>query len=384
MRSRLLVAIVASLAGPVLFVSGLGVARAGTSSISGQRSVAAKARQGHSAQAPSNQPAWANRGPAVAGDGQGFVHAAWENTSGQLAVALRNTSGNWTTHNLGFGPLGSQPSETATAQVTNGQNWHYVFWSGRGDNALNMAYWGSNGGWTGPVTIPNTADSVPKEPAAAFINGTGNTSTIYVFWAGADNDIDYMHSSMPWDTTSWHGPFEAVHGSNNTPIGPVVGAPAAAGNCGTNAGCDTSAPVYWTADQNTVSRSIFNPGTNMWPAPVTDNKTSSLGSEPSAVSDIFGQGSTVAFRGSGGSADLFTITDGYSFGFGPQLNTGVGPLASAPAIGVIAPGGTVTNETWFYLWRGTNADLWAVHQNPPGTISNPNDVGGQICASQQC
>src|SRR5215469_6319350 len=90
MRNRLLVAMVASLAALVLFVSGLATARASTSSTSGQRSVAAKAGPDRVALAPANQPAWANRGPAVAGDLQGYVHAAWENTAGQLAVALRD------------------------------------------------------------------------------------------------------------------------------------------------------------------------------------------------------------------------------------------------------------------------------------------------------
>ena len=383
--NRLLVAMVASLAGPVLFVSGPGVARAGTSSISGQRSVTAKVRQGHSAQAPSNQPAWANRGPAVAGDAQGFVHAAWENTNGQLVVALRDTSGNWTIHNLGFGPLGSQPTETATLQVTNSQNWHYVFWSGRGDSALNMAYWGSNGTWTGPVTIPNTADMVPGQPAATFINGTGTDSLIYVFWAGADKDIDYMYSSKPWDTSSWNGPNEAVYGPSNTAIGPVVGAPAAAGNCGSTTSCQFHAPVYWTADQNTVTRSVYDPSPSLstWQAPVTDNNTKFLGSEPSAVSDKFAEDSSVAWRGSGGSADLFIMTDTYgNNAFTTPFDTGVGPLDSAPAVGEI--GTDLKSAQFFYLWRGTNADLWTAHTMFGGGFSTPFDVGGQICAGPQC
>jgi hypothetical protein len=383
MRNRFLVAMVASLASPVLFVSGLATARASTSSTSGQGSVAAKAGHGQAAQVPATQPQWAPRGPAVAGDQQGFVHAAWENTNGQLAVALRDLSNppNWTTHNLGIGPLGSQPTEAATLQVHDGQNWHYVFWRGRSDNGLNMAYWGSNGQWTGPVNIPNTADKVSSEPAAAAPYTGGDQ--IDVFWAGNDNDIHYMSSSTPWDASSWSGPFKAVYGSNNTAIGPVSGAPAAAGTCTGQTGCETNSGVYFTADQNTVSRALYDPLVgDHWAAPVTDSTTSNLGSEPSAVSNVYGKGAEIAWRGSGGSADLFTITDNYSVFSSPKNNTSISGLSSAPAVGIIAPNGALST-TWFFLWRGTNADLWDT-RTVTGGLSSPFDIGGQICAGQQC
>jgi hypothetical protein len=362
-------------------LSGLATAHAGTSSTSRHSSVSATARQGRNAQSANTQPQWANRGPAVAGDLQGYVHAAWENTAGQLAVALRDLNGNWTSHNLGIGPLGSQPTEVATPQVYQGQNWHYVFWQGRGDSALNMAYWGSNGQWTGPVKIPNTADQLNSQPAAAGPYTGGDL--IDVYWTGNDNNIHYMYSGTPWDASSWKGPFKAVYGPNNTPIGPVVGAPAAAGTCTGQTGCNTTSPIYFTSDQNTVTRALYDPLTDTWSAPVTDNNISSLGSEPTAVSDVFAKASVISWRGSGGSADLYTMMDNYADFSSPLNSTSISPLDSAPAVGIIAPNGAVST-TWFFLWRGTNADLWDAREDSTG-MHGPYDLGiGQICPSPQC
>ncbi len=279
-------------------------------------------------------PTWVGRGPSAAGDQDyGYVYAAWEGTSGYLNESTRNpNNGDWTSQRLTqMGTIGSQPSIAVTAQVHNGQNWQYIFWQGTTNQTLKMAYWGT-GGWNGPFTIPGMG-VIGSQPMAVHENNAGQPGTIVVYWTGTDGNIRYAYSNTPYDTSSWSGPFLAKNGANN--MGPVFGTPAPSGTCGSSASC-VDDWVFWVgANTGYLREADYDPRLNQWTAgPSTVSTCCQPGSPPSAVSTKLEPTENVAWRGSGGTADLWVMTDDNYHT--PVITDyhGISGLASAPAVAV--------------------------------------------------
>jgi hypothetical protein len=370
--------VMAGVAGAALVLSLAGTAGA-TVNTSARSSAAA--RSGHlkspvtarlsSAQRSSlSAPAWASRGPSAASDSFGNLYVFWKSPSGVLSEGYSAGTGSWNGSSLPqMGTLGSQPTVAISRNQTHdGKNWQYVFWQGGGDKGLWMAYWGANGTWTGPIKIPGMG-SLGSEPTAAEDQVTSGQKMV-VYWTGADGYVWYAQTNTPNDVSSWSGPFKASNRNNGAKMGPVFAAPSASGTCTVSFAC-TDDYVYWAQNGVALYRGTYNVDQGQWTSGPTEVQNVVLGSEPSAAMNINNtdQGGTVAWRGSGGTADLWFWTD--NNGNLPD-NLGMGPLGSAPAIAFDPGSGALFAENWFF-WRGTNNDLWDAHTSQTG-IKGPYDL----------
>jgi hypothetical protein len=275
-----------------------------------------------------------DRVPAAAVDQSGNRYVFWQNTGGGLEEAFNTAStGKWTGPNpiSGMGQLGSEPTVAVGPQTSGGYHYQYVFWKGTGPgNSLYEAYW--NGKWNGPV---NLGDGPLGSQPTAGIDSSGN---IYVFWENTGNGLEETY----YNGSSWDPPNEIKVDGNA--MGPLGSAPTVA------VAPDGDQYVFWesTGAEPELWEAYWN---GSWNGPV-NRRDASLGGPPSAGADS--SGNVYVFWESPGSQLYEVYYNGSSWDTPNEIEVGgngMGPLGSAPTVGVNAK-----NGDQYVYWMGPGAD----------------------------
>ncbi len=272
----------------------------------------------------------------------GKEYAFWKGANGQLWQAT-STSGTWSgPTQVGFGPLGSQPS----AAILNGNP--YVFWQGSDNNLWMADYTGT--AWSGPTLVPNMGP-LGSQPT---VTATGANS-LAVFWKGNDNNL----WEATYDGTSWSGP--TFRG-----FGPLGSAPVA--------GSDSAGNVYvfWqgTGNNTHVWEGWYNAAAKTWTGPIDlGTWTGNTGSAPTVAVMPSGQ-QYLYWQGMDGAIWQAYWNGSAWIGY---TYDGMGPIGSQPA--ATATGDTKTGSIYL-AWEGADKNLWtATYSFAANTLTGPTYEG---------